>query len=127
MTPTEPVPQLNAEALRTLATPPTPCPQCEAARYTGWESVSAPLNRPDFDPVGTLRDPAVDEPTVDEWHPQGTHYWDANAPVATAFFPYNRCDVWRCVHCSACFVQYVEAGGYYVDTRVRAINPLLIV
>jgi hypothetical protein len=127
MTPTEPVPRLTAEALRTLATPPTPCPQCEATRYAGWESVSAPLKRPGFEPMGTLRDTAADEPTVDEWHPQGTHYWDAEAPVAIAFFPYNRCDVWRCVHCGTCFVQYVEAGGYYVDTRIRAINPLLIV
>ena len=77
--------------------------------------------------VGTLRDPAVDEPTLDEWHPHGTRYGSADAPVAVAFFPYNRCDAYACNRCERTLLRYTEYGGYYVDHRVREVLPELIV
>ena len=34
--------------------------------------------------IGTLRDPAIDEPTLEELHPDGTRYGSPAAPVAVA-------------------------------------------
>lgn len=121
---------LDAATLRAAISGSVGCPHCEAVRGTGWESVTAPLAAPTFEPLGTLRDPALDEPTLDERHaetPEGrTHYWHARAPVALRHFPANRCTAWRCPQCRRGFVQYTEAGGYYVDHRVRALDPALI-
>ena len=78
--------------------------------------------------VGTLRsgDPDV-EPTLDEYHPNGTHYWAANAPISLRHFPYNLCDVWNCERCGRAFLRYTEYGGYYVQQRVRLLDPALVV
>lgn len=119
-------PLLSADTLRALLGPADGCRHCGALQCAGWESVSAPLGAPLLELVGTLRDPAVDEPTFVERHAPGTSYWHAQAPVAVAHFPYNRCSVWRCPLCARGFLQYTEAGGYYVDHRVRAIDPQLI-
>jgi hypothetical protein len=121
---------LDAEALRAAVAAPArspDCPHCTALRHAGWESMPGPVGVPQLEPVGTLRDPAVDEPTFEEFHPQGTRFWDAQAPVATRFYPYNRCEVWRCPQCRCGFLQYQEAGGYYSDHRLRRIDPALIV
>lgn len=77
--------------------------------------------------LGTLRDPAIDEPTVEEFHPHGTRYGSPDAPVAVAFFPCNRCDVYACNQCGRTLLRYTEYGGYYVDHRVREVLPELIV
>lgn len=77
--------------------------------------------------VGTLGDEAQAEPTLDEHHPHGTHGWSADAPIAPAFHPYNRCDVWRCAACRRVFLRYTEYGGYYEDERVRPVDPALVV
>jgi hypothetical protein len=77
--------------------------------------------------IGTLRDPAVEEPTLVEQHPSGTGYWSAQAPIALAGFPFNRCEVWRCPQCRRGFLQYTEFGGYYVDHRLRELDPELVI
>jgi hypothetical protein len=117
---------LDATTLRAAVGPVGGCPHCAALQCAGWESVTAPLGLPLLEPVGSLRDPAVDEPTVLERHHPGTSFWHARAPLAVAHFPYNLCSVWRCPQCHQGFLQYTEAGGYYVDHRVRAIDPALI-
>ncbi|WP_137733522.1 hypothetical protein [Pseudaquabacterium pictum] len=117
---------LNAEGLRAALGPATGCDHCAGLQCAGWESVTAPLGAPLLQPLGTLRDPAIDEPTYLERHAEGTSFWHARAPVALTHFPYNRCTVWRCPQCRRGFLQYTEAGGYYVDHRVRAIDPALI-
>ena len=76
--------------------------------------------------LGTLRDMAVYEPTHEEHHPEGTRYASPNAPVAVDFFPYNVCDVYSCVACHQVVLRYTEFGGYYVDHRVRALDPSLV-
>lgn len=117
---------LNAEGLRAALGPAAGCGHCAGLQCAGWESVTAPLGPPLLQLLGTLRDPAIDEPTYLERHADGTSFWHARAPVALAHFPYNRCTVWRCPQCRRGFLQYTEAGGYYVDHRVRAIDPALI-
>jgi hypothetical protein len=77
-------------------------------------------------PVATLRDPQVNEPTFEEWHPHGTRYDAPDAPVAPRHFPYNRCDLWHCRQCQRHLLRYTEFGGYYVDPRVRVLDPALI-
>ncbi|HEY0824291.1 MAG TPA: hypothetical protein VGD76_10925, partial [Ramlibacter sp.] len=77
--------------------------------------------------VGTLRSPGVEDPTLEEYHPQGSNAWSADAPIAPAYFPYNRCEVWECAACSRPFLRYTEYGGYYVEERIREIRPALVV
>ena len=77
--------------------------------------------------IGTLRDASVEEPTLEEFHPSGTRYASAVAPVAPSFFPYNRCDAYGCGRCGRTLLRYTEYGGYYVDHRVREVLPELIV
>ena len=77
--------------------------------------------------LGTLRDPAVYEPTAEEFHPQGTRYASPDAPVAVNFFPYNVSDVYACKTCSKVVLRYTEFGGYYVDHRVRELDAGLVI
>ncbi len=121
------VARLGAAELRQLAetservSPSATC-ACRLHVATSWESITeerwpAAL----MESLGTLRDPSVDEPTFEEFHPQGTRYDSADAPIAVQFFPFNRCDVYRCRRCSLLVLRYTEYGGYYVDHRVRRI------
>ena len=122
------VPFLNTpDALRQLsAQPNNPC-QCSVQRCAGWESVSdTEWPSAQMQPVATLRDPEVYEPTFEEHHPNGTRYDSADAPVALKFFPYNRCDVFACNRCQQQVLRYTEFGGYYVDHRARRLDAALI-
>jgi hypothetical protein len=76
--------------------------------------------------LGTLCDSAIEDPTVDEFHPRSTRYGSPDAPLAVAFFPCNRCDVYACKQCGRTLLRYTEYGGYYVDHRVREVLPELI-
>jgi hypothetical protein len=104
-----------------------PCADCQPLASPGWESLRGGAELAQLQRVGTLRDPAVDEPTVEEFHPQGTRGDSADAPIAPAWFPYNRCDVWRCTRCASAFLRYTEHGGYYNDERIRALDAALVV
>ena len=103
------------------------CPACAALVCPGWEAVPGSFARDVLERVGTLRDPAIDEPTVAEYHPAGTHAWSPDAPIAPAWFPYNRCDAWRCGTCARAFLRYTEYGGYYTEERIRELDARLIV
>lgn len=119
---------LGADDLRQLPAPaqwPAGC-ACAAWRCAGWESIVQPLGPPLLLRLGTLRQPGDDEPRYDEW-PGGGGYWSAEAPIAPRHFPYNRCDVWACAACGRGFLQYTEFGGYYVDHRLRQIDPARVV
>jgi hypothetical protein len=121
--------RLTAEDLRRLPDPratPESC-ACAHLRCPGIESVSAPVGEPLLQHLGTLRDAEDADPTLTEKHANGSRYESANAPVAPAYFPYNRCEVWACRSCGRGFAQYTEFGGYYVDYRIREIDPALVV
>lgn len=102
------------------------CRRCAPLVCKGWESLPGGFDRSALQCVGTLRDPDVDEPTVAEYHPAGTHGWSADAPIAPDWFPYNRCDVWQCVDCGKPFLRYTEFGGYYTDERIREVQADLV-
>ena len=122
-------PVLDAAQLRHLAerSPQTPCAQCAAIKAPGWEALPGAFDRDRLRQVGTLRRPDVEDPTLQEYHPQGTNAWSADAPIAPEYFPYNRCDVWQCVQCGRGFLRYTEYGGYYVEERVRELRPAVVV
>lgn len=87
----------------------------------------ASLSDSDFLEVGTLLQDPFTEPTFDEFHPQGTRYDSPDAPIAARYFPYNRCTVATCKKCARAYLRYTEAGGYFVDRRIRGLNPELLV
>ena len=130
--PDEALPLIDAQKLRQQAdlAPPEQC-VCVLKVCQGWESVSEdrwPAAHMQL--VGTLRQPLPDgqtEHTFEEFHPQGTRYESPQAPIALAFFPFNRCDVHTCSRCGCTALKYTEYGGYYVDHRVRLVRSGLIV
>ena len=123
-------PLISPQDLKTLAEAARGhpgCPACAALHSPGWESLPAGFDERGLRPLGTLRPPpvdadAADEPTWQEHHPQGTRTDSPLAPIAPAFHPYNRSDVHACVTCGKPFLRYTEAGGYYVDPRVRELD-----
>jgi hypothetical protein len=100
---------------------------CSAVTLQSWESVPLALADADFEDVGTLLEDPFVEPTFVEFHPAGTRYDSADAPIAPRYFPYNRCNVSKCRRCGRVFLRYTEAGGYFVDRRIRALSPDLLV
>ncbi len=123
------LPLTTPDALRQLAAAAqaTPCPACERLRCPGWESLSGASDASHLQPVATLRDEAIEAPTLDEHHPAGTHLWSPDAPIAPRWHPYNLCTVWQCPTCARAFLRYTEHGGYYVDERIRAVAVGLVV
>jgi hypothetical protein len=75
--------------------------------------------------VGTLNTQKEEE-SWDEYHPKGTQIWSVNAPIAPKYHPYNKCDIYECKTCRSQYLGYTEFGGYYVDQRIRELNPDLI-
>lgn len=128
--PSTPLSLLDAEALRQLATRRTNAADCACAALhcEGWESMPSTFDDTLLQPVGSLGqlDP-YDPPTLEEYHPQGTRYGSPDAPIALGFFPYNRCEVWQCVKCARPFLRYTEYGGYYLEQRIRELDPALVV
>ena len=117
---------LSAAELQQLAqTSPDHC-ACVLQACRGWESVSEdrwPTAQMRL--AGTLRQPLPEgqfEATFEEYHPEGTRYESPQAPIAPAFFPFNRCDVYGCNRCGCTALKYTEYGGYYVDHRVRLVD-----
>jgi hypothetical protein len=119
----------TADLRLALATskPPQAC-SCALGACTAWESLAEyRWEVAQMRAVGTLRDPAINEPTLEEKHPQGTRYDSPHAPIAPAFFPYNQCDVWHCQRCERHLLRYTEFGGYNVDPRVRELDARKII
>ena len=122
--------RLGAAALRQLAEQAAgaaPCPTCAVLAKPGWEAVPGTFDTSVLQRVATLRDPQDEDPTLEEFHPAGTNGWSPDAPIAPGWFPYNRCDVWQCAACGRPFLRYTEYGGYYIEERIRPVDPGLVV
>lgn len=120
--PLDPI-QTAAKLRQTLAgaAAPRAC-TCALGACAGWESLAEyRWEARQMTQVATLCDPAIEEPTLEERHPNGTRYESPDAPIAVQFFPYNRCDVWHCALCDRHLLRYTEFGGYNVDHRVRTL------
>jgi hypothetical protein len=122
--------KLGLEALTALAAASarvTQACQCGIDGYREWTRVPPTFPQAQMRVVGTLAGDPYAEPTYAEYHPHGSHYWSPEAPVALNHFPYNRCTVQQCSVCDRCCLTYVEAGGYYVEPRIRALGGQTIV
>jgi hypothetical protein len=122
--------KLDLDTLKALAAASNavarPC-ACAIDSYREWTRMPVEFPEQQMRPVGTLVDDPYQEASFEEYHPAGTGYWSADAPIAPRYFPYNRCSVLQCTVCGRCCLHYVEAGGYYVEKRIRALIPELIV
>lgn len=100
---------------------------CAIESYREWTRIPPAFPEAQMRQAGTLVDDPYAEASYAEYHPAGTHYWSPDAPIALRHFPYNRCSVLQCSVCGRTCLRYVEAGGYYVEPRIRALDPGLIV
>ncbi|WP_034295286.1 hypothetical protein [Herbaspirillum sp. RV1423] len=125
------LPVLDSDGLRALAqrsAAVTAACACAEADLSCWTSTPLSFPESQLKDVGTLLADPYDEPGFAEYHPHGTRYESGDAPIAPRYFPYNRCNVSACAICGRCYLRYTEAGGYFVDRRIRALNrPGLVV
>lgn len=122
-------PPLTADDLRRIGAERcagAPCPRCGGLRCPGWEALPGGFDATALQRVGSLRDPSAESPTVEEYHPAGTHGWSPQAPIAPRFHPYNVSEVWQCGACRRAFLRYTEYGGYYTEARIRELDPALV-
>jgi hypothetical protein len=103
-----------------------PC-SCTQVSLVAWQALPLSLELNRFEDIGTLLDDPYADPTFAEFHPAGTRYHSENAPIAPRFYPYNRCSVARCMQCGRCYLRYNEAGGYFTEWRIRALQSALVV
>jgi hypothetical protein len=99
---------------------------CSSVPLLAWQSLPTSLELEQLEEVGTLVDDPYDEPTFKEYHPNGTRYESADAPIAPRYFPANLSQVLRCRSCGRHFLRYNEAGGYFTELRMRALRPELL-
>ncbi|MET0981658.1 MAG: hypothetical protein ABWY02_06125 [Telluria sp.] len=122
--------RINFETLVRLAeasaTVTMPC-SCNKESLAAWRALPLTLELERFEEAGFLFDDPYDEPTFAEFHPAGTRYESQAAPIAMRFYPYNRSAVVRCLDCDRHYLRYNEAGGYFTEIRIRALQPELIV
>jgi hypothetical protein len=118
-------PLLMRQALASAAV--TQACSCTITPLHAWTAQPLTLELDCFEEVGTLFDDPYDEPTFAEYHPAGTRYDSPDAPIAPRFYPTNRCSVARCTKCSRHYLRYNEAGGYFTELRIRALQPDLLV
>lgn len=122
-------PCLDAQDVQKLAAASaqvkTPC-DCARTAIPGWESQSSTFPEELLVKLGRISSQDDGDLTVEEYHPHGTNLWSPDAPIALRYFPANRSEVWQCSRCSRCYLRYTEYGGYYVDRRIRALQPQLI-
>ncbi len=120
---------LKNEDLKNLPQPADlkPC-SCALGACPAWESMTEdrwPVA--DMQPLGTLRDPDVYEPTFEKHHPDRTRYDSPDASVSAQHFPFNRCDVYRCMPCQRVLMRYTEFGGkcdsYFTVIHLNSIKP----
>ncbi|HEY3598346.1 MAG TPA: hypothetical protein VGL08_12650 [Paraburkholderia sp.] len=100
---------------------------CTATPTDGWQTLPLSLSEAQLREIGTLAVEHPDEATFAEYHPHGTRYWSADAPIAPRYFPYNRCNAFECTACGRCYLRYTEGGGYFVDQRIRMLKASLLV
>ncbi len=121
---------VKLDALLSLAQPEqgaSAC-TCSVGACTSWEGVPGHRwPKEAMQKMGTLRESFDVEPGFEEFHLNGSRYESDSAPIAPRSFPYNRCDLYRCGDCCRVLLKYTEAGGYYVEDRVRLLQADLIV
>jgi hypothetical protein len=99
---------------------------CCTVSLAAWQRLPTSLHFDRFEEVGTLREDPYEEPTFEEYHPDGTRYDSVDAPIAPRYYPANLSQVARCLNCARHYLRYNEAGGYFTELRIRALRPELL-
>jgi hypothetical protein len=102
------------------------CKFCDTFQCESWETLPSSFVDSEYAVVGHCRFEGS-ENIWEEYHPNKTTMWSNQAPIALRYYPYNRSDVIECSHCKRIYLRYTEFGGYYLDQRIRLVNPSLIV
>jgi hypothetical protein len=76
--------------------------------------------------IGNVSNVQEENHTLDEYHPNGTHFWSEEAPICFAFYPYNICEVWGCTQCARAFLRFADTGAYHAEPRIRILQSTLI-
>ena len=100
---------------------------CIRGLSLGWETLPKALEQSNL--LRFIGDITIDKEhdlTLDEYHPNGTHFWSEDAPVCFEFFPYNISSIWGCKRCSRAFLRFTEAGAYHSEQRIRILRTPLI-
>ncbi len=103
-----------------------PC-ACAIDSYREWTRVPVDFPESHLRTVGTVFDDLDDVATYAEYHPHGTTYWSADAPIAPRYYPYNDAQVAQCALCGRCALHHVERAGHCPEPRIRVLDPRLIV
>jgi len=77
--------------------------------------------------IGSLRDNKIKTLDYIEYNNKYGEYWSAESKIATNFYPYNHCEVYKCNDCNKIFLVYTEFGGHGPQQRIRNIDAQLIV
>ena len=127
MPPTEPLARLtplDVHALAQARGDATPCTACRPFASPGWETFPDSADAAVLQPLGALWLAGDDEPTLEEApRPTGIDRWSPLAPISLHHHPDNRCEVWACRQCGLPFLRYTEYGGYYIEKRIRQLQP----
>ncbi|WP_426149874.1 hypothetical protein [Pseudomonas sp. DC3000-4b1] len=120
---------IDASALASLAARACSGAACGCLKHDlrGWAHWPVGYREEDFRKIGTLQLKPVEDCTLDEYHPQATIYWSAEAPIAPAYYPYNQSSVWECVHCQRAYLRHDDDGAYHVAPRIRLVQAGLVV
>lgn len=113
-------------ALAELSASVTAACACARRTYPGWDSVSSTFPDELLECLGRVSSEPDGELPVQEYHPNGTHIWSPDAPIALHYYPANRSQIWQCRSCRRAYLRYTEYGGYYLDRRIRTLQPQLI-
>jgi hypothetical protein len=100
---------------------------CNTDPLLAWQKLPMTLELDRFEEVATLVEDPYGDPTYTEYHPNGTHYDSEDAPIAPRYYPFNRCQIARCMNCGRHYLRYNEAGGYFTELRIRVLRPQLLV
>lgn len=122
--------KLNLDKLKALAAASdavTRSCDCAIDTFQGWTRMPVEFPEQQMQTVGTLVEDPYQDATYTEYHAGGSDYWSADAPIAIDYYPYNRCSVLQCKVCERCCLHYVEAGGYYVEKRIRKLAAASLV
>lgn len=100
---------------------------CIRGLSQGWETMPKVLEASNLlHFIGEITVDKDQDPSLDEYHPDGTHFWSEDAPVCLEFFPYNISSIWGCKRCSRAFLRFTEAGAYHAEQRIRVLRTPLI-